>query len=405
MRWPTRKIIRVDDHSRFGGSYPGGVDREMSWARRHPFVVDGLLAAVLVLGFGHLGPDGHTAAGLAIAVVMGAALTVRRRWPTQAFVVVAIAAGFQFVLDVPAQVFDVALVVALYTVAATRSRREALVALVVVELGVFAASMWWSNEPARAVFGPAVLAVAAVLLGNSMRLRRAYLHELEERAARLEFERDQQAQIAAAAERSRIARELHDIVAHSLSVMVAQADGASYTIDSDLARAKGAVLSIAQTGRDALTEMRRLLGVLRESDTGSGVAPQPGVEQLGELVDSVRRAGLRVQLTLTGDPRPLPRGLELTAYRIMQEALTNTLKHGGANPHAWVTIEYGADAVALRIEDDGVGAGALVGASSEPGQGLVGMRERAAVYGGSVETGERPGGGFRVVARLPLPPP
>jgi signal transduction histidine kinase len=334
---------------------------------------------------------------------MGAALTVRRRWPVHAFVVIALAAACQFAIDVPAQMFDVALVVALYTVAATRPRREAVAALVVVELGVFASALWWSTEPTRAIFGPAVLAVAAVLLGNSMRLRRAYLQELEEHAARLEVERDQQAQIAAAAERSRIARELHDVVAHSLSVMVAQADGASYTIDSDVGRAKGAILSVAQTGRDALTEMRRLLGVLRDSEAGSSVEPQPGVEQLGELVESVRRAGLPVRVTLTGDPRPLPAGMELTAYRIVQEALTNTLKHGGANPHAWVTIDYFADAVALRIEDDGVGAAALVGAPSEPGQGLVGMRERAGVYGGSIETGERPGGGFRVVARLPIP--
>jgi signal transduction histidine kinase len=153
--------------------------------------------------------------------------------------------------------------------------------------------------------------------------------------------------------------------------------------------------------------MRRLLGVLREDDAGTGVAPQPGVEQLGELVDSVRGAGLPVRLTLAGSPRPLARGMELTVYRIVQEALTNTLKHGGTNPHAWVTIDYGDAAVELRVEDDGVGVGALVGvpvdAPSEPGQGLLGMRERAAVYGGSVVAGPRTGGGFRVVARLPLP--
>jgi signal transduction histidine kinase len=382
--------------------------RPMSWARRHPYAVDGLLAALVVLVIGHLGMTRHAAAGYAIALVMGGALIVRRRWPIGAFVVIACAGGLQFALDVPVQAFDVALVVALYTVASNRSRRDALVALAVVEVGVLTAGLWWSNEPGRAIFGPAVLALAAVLLGNSVRLRRAYLDELEERAARLELERDQQAQISAAAERSRIARELHDVVAHSLSVMVAQADGASYAIDSDLAKAKGAILSVAQTGRDALNEMRRLLGVLRESDAGSGVAPQPGVEQLGELIDSVERAGLPVRLKLTGSPRPLPRGMELTAYRIVQEALTNTLKHAGDDPRAWVTIDYGDGAVELVVEDDGAGAGALVGApgdeSAGPGQGLVGMRERAAVYGGSVVTGARPGGGFRVVARLPLPP-
>jgi len=356
----------------------------------------------------HLGMTRHTVATYVIAVVMGVALILRRRWPIVVFGIIACAGALQFVLDVPVQAFDVALVVSLYTVASNRSRRDALLALAVVEVGVLTAGIWWSNEPGRAIFGPGVLALAAVLLGNSIRLRRAYLDELEERAARLEFERDQQVQIAAAAERSRIARELHDVGAHSLSVMVAQADGASYAIDSDLAKAKGAILSVAQTGRDALNEMRRLLGVLRGSDAGNGVAPQPGVEQLGELVDSVERAGLPVKLKLTGSPRPLPRGMELTAYRIVQEALTNTLKHGGDDPRAWVTIDYGDDAVELLVEDDGPGGnggggGALVGAASGPGQGLVGMRERAALYGGSVVTGPRPGGGFRVVARLPLP--
>jgi len=374
----------------------------MAWARRHPLLVDSLfpafLFAVTVAAPNHVHPGKY----MVFAAGMCAALVLRRRAPLVAFSAIAAVALLQFAVDVPVQPFDVALLVSLYTLSAHRGRREALVAFAVCEVGALMAVVRW-EKPWGGLFAPTVLGFVALMLGNSMRLRRAYLHELEERAARLELERDQQAQIAAAAERSRIARELHDVVAHSLSVMVAQADGASYAIDSDLAKAKGAILSVAQTGRDALTEMRRLLGVLRESDGASGVAPQPGVEQLGELVDSVRRAGLPVQLTLTGSPRPLPRGMELTAYRIVQEALTNTLKHGGGGPHAWVTIDYLDDAVELRIEDDGVGAGALVGAPAGAGQGLVGMRERAAVYGGSVVTGERPGGGFRVVARLPFP--
>ena len=158
----------------------------MSWARRHPYAVDGLLAAVIVLLIGHFGANRHTVASYVIAVVMGAALIVRRRWPIGAFAVIAVAGALQFVLDVPAQAFDIALVVALYTVASNRGRRDALVALAVVEIGALSAGIWWSSEPGRAVFGPAVLAVAAVLLGNSMRLRRAYLSELEERAARHE---------------------------------------------------------------------------------------------------------------------------------------------------------------------------------------------------------------------------
>ena len=333
-----------------------------------------------------------------VSALLAAPLVVRRRYPVGSFVAIVLAALVQFGLDVPLQAADVALLIGLYTVAAHRGRREAIAAFVVCEVGAVLAVVRWSERPWGAVFAPTVLGVVAMLLGNSMRLRRAYLVELEEHAARLELERDQQAQIAAAAERARIARELHDVVAHSLSVMVAQADGASYVIDTDLGRAKGAILSVAQTGRDALTEMRRLLGVLRTSDTASGVAPQPGVEQLGELVDTVRRAGLPVELTLDGEPRPLPRGMELTAYRIVQEALTNTLKHGGAHPHAWVKIAYRGEAVEVCIEDDGPGVGysSTAGRSdrsadaAEPGQGLVGMRERAAVYGGSCAPGPAP---------------
>ena len=376
----------------------------MTWSRRHPLLVDSLFAGFLFLGTvmsrAHAGPI--SGSHVVLAAAMCTALAFRRLAPLESFAVIAALGLLQFVVGVSVQPFDVALLVSLYTVSPQRGRREAIVAFAICEVGAVLAALHW-DRPMGWLFAPTVLGFIALVLGNSMRLRRAYLFELEERAARLELERDQQAQIAAATERSRIARELHDVVAHSLSVMVAQADGASYAIDSDLAKAKGAILSVAQTGRDALTEMRRLLGVLRESDDGSGVAPQPGVEELGELVDSVCRAGVPVQLALAGSPQPLPRGMELTAYRIVQEALTNTLKHGGANPHAWVTIDYGADAVELRIEDDGVGAHELVGAPSEPGQGLVGMRERAAVYGGSVVAGDRPGGGFRVVARLPLP--
>jgi signal transduction histidine kinase len=332
---------------------------------------------------------------------MCVALAFRRRAPVASFGVLAFAGLLQFALDIPVQPFDFALLIGLFTVAAYRSRRVAFVAFAVCEVGAVLAVIRWEERPWGAIFAPTILGFVALMLGHSLRMRRDYLIQLEERAARLEFERDQQAQIAAAAERARIARELHDVVAHSLSVMVAQADGASYAIDSDLPRAKSAMLNVAQTGRDALAEMRRLLGVLRTSDSASGIAPQPGVEQLGELVDSVRRAGLPVELHLAGDPRPLPRGMELTAYRIVQEALTNTLKHGGAHSHAWVTIEYGGEAVELRIEDDGTGAPEP--RQSDPGAGLAGMRERAALYGGRVVAGSRPGGGFRVIAQLPLP--
>jgi signal transduction histidine kinase len=246
--------------------------------------------------------------------------------------------------------------------------------------------------------GPSLI---AWVLGDSMRYRRAYYAGLEDRAARLEAERDAQAQIAAAAERARIARELHDVVAHNVSVMVVQADGASYTIDTDPDRAREALGAIAGTGRQALAEMRRLLGVLRQEKDGTdpGRAPLPGIGQLGELLEHTRAAGLAVGLTVEGVPRPLPDGAALAAYRIVQESLTNTRKHAGPMATAQVTLRYLEDALVLRITDDGPGP---VSASDGGGHGLTGMRERVAIYGGWVQAGPKAGGGFQVTARLPF---
>jgi signal transduction histidine kinase len=251
--------------------------------------------------------------------------------------------------------------------------------------------------------GPALL---AWVLGDSMRYRRAYYANLEDRAARLERERDAQARVAAVAERARIARELHDVIAHNVSVMVVQADGASYALASDPARAREALTAISATGRQALAEMRRLLGVLRREGDGTNSvrAPQPGIGELGELLDQARGAGLPVSFTVEGDPRPLPGGVALAAYRIVQESLTNTRKHAGPVTSASVLLRYSPDTVVLTISDDGwgdLGGAALPGA---PGHGLTGMRERVAIYGGSITAGPRPGGGFEVVATLPLTP-
>jgi signal transduction histidine kinase len=236
-----------------------------------------------------------------------------------------------------------------------------------------------------------------------MRYRRAYYASLEDRAARLERERDAQARIAAVAERARIARELHDVIAHNVSVMVVQADGASYALGTDPARAREALGAISATGRQALAEMRRLLGVLRREEDGavSERAPQPGIGELGELLDQARGAGLPVSFTVEGDPRPLPGGVALAAYRIVQESLTNARKHAGPVASASVLLRYSPDAVMLTITDDGRGGGAQPGSH---GHGLTGMRERVATYGGSISAGPCPGGGFEVVATLPITP-
>jgi len=245
-------------------------------------------------------------------------------------------------------------------------------------------------------------ALVAWVLGDSMRYRRAYLTALEGRAARLERERDVQAQIATAAERARIARELHDVIAHNVSVMVVQADGASYALRTDPERAGQALAAISHTGRKALAEMRRLLGILRSGDEPAGLAPVPGLDQLRELVEQARQAGMSVSLSLDGPPRPLPEGAELAAYRVVQESLTNTRKHGGLAAAAAVALRYQPDGLVLQVTDDGLGAAA---GAEGPGHGLTGMRERIEMYGGTIHAGPLPGGGYQVTARLPSAAP
>jgi signal transduction histidine kinase len=384
------------------GPYAGPVHALMSWTRRHPLAVDAALG-LLILGAGGAGPGdraGATWVRFVFAAAMAIGVTVRRRWPRGSFALVAATGFAQYLADVPFKVFDVAIIIGLYTIAAHRGRRDAAVAFVVAEIGAVLAAFRWAGDPWAAIIAPTVAAAAAVVLGESMRVRRAYLAQLEQRAARLERERDQQAEIAAAAERSRIARELHDVVAHSLTVMVAQADGAGYALDRDPQQARHAMATVAETGREALTEMRRLLGVLRSPESPDGTTPQPGLQEVDDLIDRVRDAGLSIRVTRRGEPRTLPAGMGLAAYRIVQEALTNTLKHAGPTAHADVTITYADHCFEVLVDDDGR---ATQAAPARPGQGLTGMRERAAMYGGTVMTRVKPDGGYRVVASLPIP--
>ncbi|HEY9243009.1 MAG TPA: histidine kinase, partial [Streptosporangiaceae bacterium] len=334
------------------------------------------------------------------------ALAFRRSYPVGAFVTGILVGLVQVVVDIRANVIDVAIVILLYTLAAYRPRRLSLPGLGVCLIGaVVAMAVWrpitgtllnWLITGTIIFAGPCL---TAWVLGDSMRYRRAYYTALEDRAARLERERDAQAQIAAAAERARIARELHDVVAHNVSVMVVQADGASYALDSSPERARQALAAIASTGRQALTEMRRMLGVLRSDDGETGVAPLPGIGQLGELLEQTRATGLAVSFTVEGVPAPLPGGLALAAYRIVQESLTNTRKHGGPAASAQVLLRYCEDVLVLQITDDGFGAAA---SADGAGHGLTGMRERVALYNGTLHAGPLPGGGYQVTARLPV---
>lgn len=246
----------------------------------------------------------------------------------------------------------------------------------------------------------AMTVVAAWIFGDLRRTRDNYVRELEERAATLARERDQQASIAAAAERQRIAREMHDVVAHSLSIMVVQADGGRYAADQDPEAAKRTLETIAGTGREALNEMRRLLGLLRTGDNAAETAPQPSAAAIDELVASVGHSGLDVSLTVEGRARRVDQGTGLTLYRIVQEGLTNTLKHGGPQARARVTLHYNARDITVSVVDDGRGAAAAAPSTGQ-GHGLVGMRERVELLGGTLVARPAVGGGFEVVATVP----
>jgi signal transduction histidine kinase len=395
-----------------------------AWLRGHPVLVDSVLTLFLAgLGLATLGiPYRPSVTGAVFVVAMALPAALRRAYPLGAFAAVLAVGGVQvFVLRRPL-ITDLSVVVLLYTLAAYRARALAVLGLVSCLLGSAVAIVRWGFAPIffhspytlgeviAAFCGPAL---TAWLLGDLMQWRRGYYQALEERAARLERDRDAQAQIAAAAERARIARELHDVVAHNVSVMVVQADGAGYALDSAPEQVRSALDAIARTGRSALAEMRSLLGVLRAADDGAAeLAPQPGIEQVTGLLEQARASGLPVSFAVQGVPRGLPAGQALAAYRIVQESLTNARKHGGPAATASVTLRFHEDRLVITVTDDGGdrdhrhgGPGrerALGPPEDGLGHGLVGMRERAEAYGGTMDAGPQDHGGWRVSATVPL---
>ncbi|MFJ2650244.1 sensor histidine kinase [Streptomyces sp. NPDC087420] len=397
------------------------MQRFYDFLRRHPTGVDTFLA-VMLLGVSLLWAVtavdgvGPRLRAIGVVVLLSIVVALRRRAPARMLLLVVALGVVQLALDVPVNPGDFAMLVIIYTVAAEGGPRWA--SRLALVGGLFAAplsQLRWPVDEASTfgrVFAGVVLTVPFVLawvLGDSLRTRRAYFDQLEERATRLEKEREAQAKVAVAAERARIARELHDVVAHNVSVMVVQADGAAYVLDAAPDQAKQALETISSTGRQALAEMRRLLGVLRTGDTREGgeYVPQPDVDQIEDLVEQVRRAGLTVDFKIEGTARPLPSGVELTAYRIVQEALTNSRKHGGPDVGASVRLVYFDDGLGLLVEDDGRGAAHELyvdGGADGHGHGLIGMRERVGMVGGTLDAGPRPGGGFRISALLPLKP-
>nr|WP_156754636.1 sensor histidine kinase [Actinokineospora pegani] len=348
-----------------------------------------------------------------VGVGLLAPLVVRRRYPVQAAYAI-LAAGFlQLVTHGPlggeqasqTRLADLALALALYTLVAYVGRKHAALYAVWLTIGTV---IWVFTQIAvpEAVLLFSVIAIVFALhwaLGEFAGARRAYHVEVERRLDLLETERDQQARIAVAEERARIARELHDVVAHAVSVIVVQADGAAYAVRSQPDVAEKALETISGTGREALTELRRLLGVLRSENSETERVPQPGTRSLSELVDRVRATGVPVRLDLSGELDSLPAGIGLGIYRIVQEALTNTIKHAGAGAKAKVSVLRVGDHVELDVVDRGPGRAVVSGITTGGGNGLIGMRERASVFGGSLNAGPLPeGGGWQVHAVLPV---
>jgi signal transduction histidine kinase len=382
--------------------------RLRSWAAGHGLVADSaFILAVLLLAAGVWEHRAFAHPNLLVPILVQALLVgpllLRRRYPLVVFTWLYLVALTQWWFDRLVLV-DVALLVALYAVAATRDRRHALLAAGLVEAGaLLAATHWFGPYPnvlAVMIFLSG-LVTAAFVLGVNTRTRRAYLASLEDRAIRAEREQDQRSQLATATERARIAREMHDIVAHNLSVMIALADGVAFATQSDPEAAKDAAEQVSSTGRQALGEMQRLVSMLRGTDRPVPRTPQPGLDQIDDLLVQVRAAGLPATLTVSGTPFPVPPSAQLAVYRLVQESLTNILKHANNPNRAQVTMTYAEPTIILYVLDDG--RSEPVRSTVHTGHGLTGMRERAMVFGGHVDAGPTRHGGWQVRAILTCP--
>jgi signal transduction histidine kinase len=344
--------------------------------------------------------QGARAPAAVFGLLMCVPLVVRRRRPLAALVAV-VAVYVTWVAVAPPRgslLPYLVLLVAVYSVAAHGSSRQAWAGLGLALGAEVFQVLRSTNDLADYAFVLAFL-LGAWLAGRGMRIRQQRADELFARAVRAEVEREDRARAAVAEERSRIARELHDIISHSVSVMVVQAGAAEQVLDRDPVQVRASLQALQQTGRDARLELRRLLGVLRADDGRPPErGPQPTLAQLPALAEQLRAAGVDLRLSVEGRPRPLPPGLDLAAYRIAQEGLTNVLKHAGGGS-ASLVVRYGPDELEIEMLDGG-GPGS---ATPPGGFGLTGMRERAELYGGRIDVGPRDEGGHRLHARLPIP--
>jgi signal transduction histidine kinase len=390
------------------------------WDQRYALAVDVALALGLFLVCsGVFGLPDTRVADIGFVAGLTLPLVVRRRAPLAVFTVLAIVSLVQLAVTGPL-LADAALLVALYTVSAESEWIGVVVAALTLEIGVILATVHW--EPIGNYFKSLVfltsMGAAALLGGIVVRALRSQLGWLAERADRLEFERDQQASLAAAAERARIAREMHDVVSHNIQVMVTLADGATVAQRSDPDRAAEAMREVSGTGRQALGDMRRLLGLLRQDVPGHGhrrtardadgqggpgtapFAPQPGLDQLDELVERVRSTGLPVSLESSGEPFELSGAAGLTVYRIVQEALTNVLKHAPSAGAVKASLVFHDPEVTVQVTDDGGLHVPGVPDGADGGHGVEGMTERAAAFGGTLIAGPQADGGWMVAATL-----
>ncbi len=375
-----------------GGLFSRGRD----FTRTHPLLTDILLAAAL-LAPSTVWLAGSPFASAQAAIVQAAlvaTVAVRRAAPVPVFAVACGIAFAQWLLGYPL-LGDAALLIGLYTVAAHQPRLQAGLAAGLLEAGAVLAALKFDPADTKllSLLFLSATVIAALFAGLATASGSRYLAWMDERARRLAVERDQQAELAAAGERTRIARELHDIVSHSLSVVITLADAAAVVTQPGPGRE--AMADVSEAGRQALSDMRAMLGVLRTDEPPADLTPQPGLDQLGPLVERVRGTGLAVSLDFAGTPFPLGAAAGLTAYRVVQEALTNTIRHAGAR-QARVTVRYDAPCVGISVSDDGT-AGPAGGSR---GHGIDGMRERAALHDGTVTAGPAPDGGWLVCATL-----
>ncbi len=392
----------------------------MRLPRPSPLFFDGILAAALLvvglISLAEAGPGpsedftrGPDAWNVLLVAVMTAPVVLRRRFPAAVLAVVSLAWIATRVGGYPVSLGMWSIPLVLHAVGSevdpARSRRIARIA--VVALVAFTAlgaateeTVAWSTVIIMAAFTS-----IPYILGREVHERRRRTALLEQRAREAEQEREEALRRAVLAERQRIARELHDVVAHDMTVMTVQASAARRLLPDDPHRAKAALEAVEQAGHGALGEMRRLLDVLHPGDGEVHRAPQPGLDRLGELVAQMRDTGLDVVVSVAGEPRPLPVGIDLNAYRIIQESLTNALKHGGPRTKATVELRYEPETLSIEIRDDGRGATVALAGNGQPGRGLVGMRERVALLHGDIALGPQRGGGYRVRTRIPLPTP